>query len=469
MAGCGWPPTRGPRACDTARGALHQAGKTASQPGRPRAVAAPWRAQQVVADQPVVGDLPDLVPGQRPDPDAANEVLADATDGAERELQPGRRGRDRRRDVELDGQLREAKLDAVRAGCPADEPADRRHRARDASAECRRDENGDAACAQELADQHHRCRVPPAKRFAQVGIDRPHQLRLSAPQHEAPHGDDKAAEADPARRWTGRARCLIAPAEPLPGRAVDAHPARESQGDRVRRLAVPRQQRLSGRDDQRRALTGDAWVKRERRRLLRAHASGARGQRQRKAGPRGYVAPAQPRNPLSAAGEWTMIRPRLRLIAPSFSSQCSTRAVSAFCAPASRARSDVLPTSSRFSSPGWRICRASTWASSVARMRPLTVEVALAKRRSSARCRSPATRTAMLIAASALPCRIAISSSREIAIAVVGSTACNVAERVSRGKGASSPTSPPCPMWASVIGWPSTRRRITFTRPLWIA
>src|SRR5439155_2987464 len=118
------------RACDAPRGALYPAGKTDAQSDTPRPVAAPWRAQQIVGDQPMVGDLADLGTGRRPDFDPANEVLADATDGAERELQPGGRGRDRCRDVELDGQVREAKLDAVRAGCPADKPADRRRRAR---------------------------------------------------------------------------------------------------------------------------------------------------------------------------------------------------------------------------------------------------------------------------------------------------------------------------------------------------
>src|SRR5206468_8995132 len=126
--GSGHTPAAVLRACDRARRALHRAGKTDPELGGPRAVAAPWRAQQVVADQPVVADLPDFVAGGRPDPDVANEVLADATDGTERELQPGGRGRDGRRDLEPDGQRREAKLDAVRAGCRADEPADRRHR-----------------------------------------------------------------------------------------------------------------------------------------------------------------------------------------------------------------------------------------------------------------------------------------------------------------------------------------------------
>ena len=55
----------------------------------------------------------------------------------------------------------------------------------------------------------------------------------------------------------------------------------------------------------------------------------------------------------------------------------------------------------------------------------------------------------MLIAASALPCRIAIRSSREIAIAVVESTACKVAERPSLANRARTPTIAPCPTCAS--------------------
>ena len=174
------------------------------QLGRPRAVAAPWRAQQVVADQPVVGNRPDLVPGRRPDPDTANEVLAGATGGAERELQPGGRGRDRRRDVELDGQLCEAKLDAVRAGCPADEPADCRRRARDASAERRREEIGHAAAPRSWPISTTDATSPRRSGWPKYASIH-HTSSVSPPRQKAPHGDDEAAEADPARRWTGRA------------------------------------------------------------------------------------------------------------------------------------------------------------------------------------------------------------------------------------------------------------------------
>jgi hypothetical protein len=55
---------------------------------------------------------------------------------------------------------------------------------------------------------------------------------------------------------------------------------------------------------------------------------------------------------------------------------------------------------------------------------------------------------------------------REIATAVVGSTVTIVAERRSLANRASSPTMPPWPTCASVIGEPSTSRRVSFTSPL---
>ena len=299
-----------------ARGAFQPARETDSQLERPRAIAAPWGAQQVVADQPVVGNPPDLVAGQGPDPDAANEVLANATDGAEGELQPGGRGRDRRRDVELDGQLREAKLDAVLAGC--------RRTSRPTVVDVlgtRVPSAGSRSATTLLAPRSRPVSTTDAASPAEAAFPSRHRSTTSAPSLRFP------ARSPARRRRSGRSRSGSRPDRPsaLPdrarraarGRAVDAHTAREGEADRVRGLAVRRQHRHVGRDQQRRALAGDARVEGGGGVAPNcARAGGAGRQRQREAGPRGYPTPAQPRCPLSAAGDRTMIRPRFRRSPP---------------------------------------------------------------------------------------------------------------------------------------------------------
>src|SRR4051812_48408500 len=103
-------------ASHTARRAPLDTGKAGTHLRGPRAMAARRRAEQVMADQPVVGDLPDLAPGRRSDLEATREVLADPADSAERQLESAGRGRDRCDNLELHGQLRETQLDPVLAG-----------------------------------------------------------------------------------------------------------------------------------------------------------------------------------------------------------------------------------------------------------------------------------------------------------------------------------------------------------------
>src|SRR4051794_9954028 len=93
------------RASNSCRCALDAAPKTDAQLNRPGVPALRRRLQQVVANQPMVGDLPDFVAGRRPDLDAMSEVLADPTHCAQREFQPGRRDCDRCRDVHTDGKV----------------------------------------------------------------------------------------------------------------------------------------------------------------------------------------------------------------------------------------------------------------------------------------------------------------------------------------------------------------------------
>src|SRR3954471_23244767 len=161
----------------------------------PRAVALAWRAQQMVAHQPVVGDLPDLVAVKRGDLEAASEVLADVADRAQRKLQPGGRGRDGRRNAELDGQLRETKLDAVPAGA-AEKTPDGCRRGRNGLAKRRREERADEVRSQELPAQHDRRRVTGSLRLRQVRIERPGEPRVAGAGVVATCVEAEEAESD---------------------------------------------------------------------------------------------------------------------------------------------------------------------------------------------------------------------------------------------------------------------------------